>query len=124
MLDVEDNDNDDDDDEDDYLDYDEGEDENVAHGHQLTKAGENFVLDTVIRDEVFTRQKFVNKDVDLKFSNNPNSICRRMAKKLAVEDDDVEDWWESTREHTHKILKMHRNNTIKGLKKLFQGEPT
>ena len=124
VLDVEDNDNDDDDDEDDYLDYDEGEDENVAHGHQLTKAGENFVLDTVIRDEVFTRQKFVNKDVDLKFSNNPNSICRRMAKKLAVEDDDVEDWWESTREHTHKILKMHRNNTIKGRKKMFQGEPT
>jgi hypothetical protein len=124
VLDVEDNDNDDDDDEDDYLDYDEGEDDNVAHGHQLTKAGENFVLDTVIRDEVFTRQKFVNKDVDLKFSNNPNSICRRMAKKLGVEDDDVEDWWESTREHTHKILKMHRNNTIKGLKKLFQGEST
>ena len=66
----------------------------------------------------------MNKDVDLKFSNNPNSICRRMTKKLAVEDDDVEDWWESTREHTHEILKMHRNNTIKGLKKLFQGEPT
>jgi hypothetical protein len=80
-------------------------------------------LDTVIRDEVFTRQKFVNKDVDLKFSNNLNSICRRMSKKLEVEDDDVEDWWESTREHTHKILKMHRNNTIKGLKNCFKVSP-
>lgn len=82
------------------------------------------MLDTVIREEVFTRQKFVNKDVDLKFSNNPDSICRRMALKLAVEDSDVEEWWESTREHVHSCLKMHSNNTIKGLKKLFQGEPT
>ena len=80
-----------DDDDDDYVDYDDGREDNVAHGHQLTKAGENFVLDSVIQDEVFTRQKFVSKDVDLKFSNNPSSICRRMALKLAVEDDDVEE---------------------------------
>ena len=26
-------------------------------------------------------------------SNNPELICRRMAQKLAVEDDEVEDWF-------------------------------
>ena len=66
----------------------------------------------------------MNKDVDLKFSNNSDSICRRMALKLAVDNSDVEEWCESTREHVHSILKMHRNNTIKGRKKMFQGEPT
>jgi hypothetical protein len=112
VFDVEDDDDDDD------------ERENVAHGHQLTRVGENFVLDTVIRDEVFTGQKFADFDVDLKFSNNPESICRRMAQKLAVEDDEVEDWWDCTRSHVHSCLKKHRNNIIKGIKKLFQGKTT
>ena len=52
-------------------DDDDDERDNVAHGHQLTRVGENFLLDTVIRDEVFSGQKFADFDVDLKFSNNP-----------------------------------------------------
>ena len=103
-------------------DDDDNEHDNITHGHQLTRAGENFVLDTVIREDIFAGQKFADFDVDLKFSNNPESICRRMARKLAVEDDEVEDWWDCTRGHVHSCLKKHRNNTIKGIKKLFQGK--
>ena len=105
-------------------DDDDDEQDNIAHGHQLTRVGENFVLDTVIRDEIFTGQKFADFNVELKFSNNPESICRRMAQKLAIEDNEVEDWWECTRSHVHSCLKKHRNNTIKGIKKLFQGKTT
>ena len=44
------------------------------------------------------------------------------SQKLAVEDDEVKDWWDCTRSHVHSCFKKHRNNTIKGIKKLFQGK--
>ena len=101
---------------------DDNEQRSIAHGNQVTKAGHSFVFDTVIREVVFTKTKFANLDVDLKFSNVPNSICRTMATRLKIADNDVEDWWESKRKHVHEQLKKHRNNTIKGIKKLFQGK--
>ena len=45
-----------------------------------------------------------------------------MAKKLGIGDDELEDWWDCTRKPTHEYIKAHRNNTISGLRKLFQGE--
>jgi hypothetical protein len=122
----------DDDDDDDY-DYDDDDGgkqnkkevkEDFAHGHQLTKLGQNWMLDNLIKDEVFSRQKFAALDRDLMFSNQPNSICQFMAKKLEIKDDEVEQWWESTRKHVHTLVSKLRNNTIKGIKKLFQGKMT
>jgi hypothetical protein len=102
--------------------FDDEEDDDITHGNQVTKFTETFRLHNVIKESIFTHQKFANFDVDLKFSNKPDSICQRMAKRLGIDDDELEDWWDCTRKPTHEYIKAHRNNTISGLRKLFQGE--
>ena len=61
----------DDDDDDDYdYDYDDGGKQNkkevkedFAHGRQLTKLGQNWMLDNLIKDEVFSRQNLLHLTV-------------------------------------------------------------
>ena len=93
----------------------------VSHGHQLTKVGREFVLDAIIKEEVYARTKFPDKNA-LSFSNNEDSICQFMAKKLKIPDNEVELWWRDTKKHVHQALTKLRNNSIKGIKKLFQGK--
>jgi hypothetical protein len=114
--------NDDDDNDDDDDDDDVDVDVDVDHGNRVTKFTKAFRLHTVIKEHIFTRQKFVILDSDLKFSNKPESVCQRMASKLGIDDDEIEDWWDCTRKPTHTFIKAHRNNTISGLRKLFQGK--
>ena len=45
-----------------------------------------------------------------------------MAEKLLIADEDVEDWWDCQKNHVHNWLKGLRNNSIKGINKLFQGK--
>ena len=97
-------------------------DEDVAHGSQFTEFGQTFHLDAAVKDFIFPSVKFANKDVDLKFSNQQHSICRVLAEKLQIPDDEVEDWWDCQATRVHNQLKAHRNNTIKGIKKIFQGK--
>ena len=96
--------------------------DNIAHGTQVTKFGAGFRIDSVIKEVIFPMIKFANFDFDLKFSNKPESTCQVVAAKLEIPKDDVEDWWDCQRRTVNERLKQHRNNTIKGIKKLFQGE--
>ena len=61
--------------------------------------------------------KFAVKNATLKFSNAEGSVCRQMAEKLKIPDDEVEDWWDCQKDRVYNQLKGLRNNTIKGLKK-------
>ena len=95
---------------------------NIAHGTQVTKFGAGFHIDSVIEDVIFPMIKFAKFDSDLKFSNKPESTCQIVAAKLAIPTDELEDWWDCQAKIMNVRLKQHRNNTIKGIKNLFQGE--
>ena len=95
---------------------------NVQYGKRLTKVGRDWLLEKCVKEDVFPKQKFANLDADLNFCNNCNSICRFMAEKMKVNEEDVEGWWESSKKAVHKKLKMHRNNVIKAIKLRFFGK--
>ena len=97
------------------------ENEHVSHGHQLKRAGRQFVLDAIIKEEVYPRAKFPD-NAALAFSNDKESICQFMAEKLKIADDHVELWWRTTQNHVHKGLTKLRNNSIKGIKNRFEGK--
>ena len=61
-----------------------------AHKHWV-----NLCAGHAIKEEKgYAWQKFASLDTDLMLSNVPHSIRRRfMAKRLLLEDKDVEDWW-------------------------------
>jgi hypothetical protein len=109
---------DDDDDDDDSSAY----DDDIAHGNQITEFGKTFKVDAVVKEFIFPNVKFAVKNATLKFSNAEGSVCRQMAEKLKIPDDEVEDWWDCQKDRVYNQLKGLRNNTIKGLKKLFTGK--
>ena len=43
---------------------DDDEQDDITHDHQLTRVEENFVLDTAIRDDIFSGQKFADFEVE------------------------------------------------------------
>ena len=75
-----------------------------------------------MKEDVFPKIKFAKLIGDLDLSNNPRSICRFMAQKMNVSDEDVESWWETSKETVHAKLKVNRNNAIKAIKTKFQGK--
>jgi hypothetical protein len=80
-----------------------------------------FMLDKCMKENVFPRQKFATLNGDLLFSNNQQSICRVMATKLKIKEDDVETWWEVARLDVNKAMRRHRNNVIKTLQQSYKG---
>ena len=97
-------------------------DDDIAHGNQITEFGKTFKVDAVVKEFIFPNVKFAVKNSTLTFSNSEGSVCRQMAEKLKIADDEVEDWWDCQRDRVYNQLKGLRNNTIKGLKKLFTGK--
>jgi hypothetical protein len=97
-------------------------DDDIAHGNQITEFGKTFKVDAVVKEFIFPNVKFAVKNSTLTFSNSEGSVCRQMAEKLKIADDKVEDWWDCQRDCVYNQLKGLRNNTIKGLKKLFTGK--
>jgi hypothetical protein len=91
---------------------DDDEQVDITRGNQVSKFGEQFHLHTIIREGIFIGQKFADFNINISFSNLLRSICRRMAKKLGIDDDEIEDWWACTRQQVHQHLKLHRSNTI------------
>ena len=75
-----------------------------------------------MKEYVFPKIKFANLDVELAFSNDPDSICRFMVEKMKVQDNNVECWWMGAKKAVHKKLKTNRNNVIKAIKTRFQGK--
>jgi hypothetical protein len=80
------------------------------------------LLEKCVKEHVFPKIKFATLHGDLDFSNNPNSICRFMAEKMRVQEEDVEGWWESSKKAVHNILKANQNNVIKGIKTRLHGK--
>ncbi len=60
-----------------------------------------------MKENVFPKIKFENSDVELAFSNDPDSICRFMAEKMKVQDKNVERWWMGAKKVVHKKLKTN-----------------
>ena len=97
--------------------------EEVQYGaNRLTNVGRNWLLEKCVKEHVFPKIKFATLHGDLDFSNNPNSICRFMAEKMKVQEEDVEGWWETSKKTVHNKLKANQNNVIKGIKTRFHGK--
>ena len=97
--------------------------EEIQYGtNRLTNLGRDWLLEKCVKENVFPKIKFATLNGDLDFSNNPNSICRFMAEKMKVQDEDVEGWWENSKKAVHNKLKANRNNVIKALKIRFHGK--
>jgi hypothetical protein len=84
--------------------------------------GTYWLLEKCVKEQLFPKIKFANLVGDLDFSNNPKSICRFMAEKMHVHEENLESWWESSKVAVHKKLKTNRNNVIKAIKTRFQGK--
>jgi len=94
----------------------------MHHGQKLTKMSVRYQHDKCVKEHLFPKVKFIASPSDLHFSNNQNSICRFMAERLMIEEDNIEMWWGSAATTTHISLKTHRNNVIKNIKKCFFGK--
>jgi hypothetical protein len=90
--------------------------------NRLTAVGRDWLLEKCVKENVFPKIKFANLDVELAFSNDPESICRFMTEKMKVQDENVERWWMGAKKAVHKKLKTNRNNVIKAIKTRFQGK--
>ena len=99
------------------------DDKIITHGTQVTKFAKEFAMfGWVIKDHIFPVKKISKIDNDLKFSNKPTSICQIFAEKLSIPMDELEDWWDCQSRPVNNKFKGYRNNTIKGIKKLYQGK--
>lgn len=45
-----------------------------------------------------------------------------MAAELDVDEQNIENWWETARKTVKESMYRHRNNTIKKIKTMFQGK--
>jgi hypothetical protein len=99
-----------------------GQEEVQYSANRLIHVGRNWLLEKCVKENVFPKIKFSTLHGDLDFSNNPNSICRFMAEKMKVQEEDVEGWWESSKKTVLNKLKANRNNVIKGIKIRFHGK--
>jgi hypothetical protein len=128
-----DNDDDDDDDEEPYVEEEpaaanvppvatgQGQEHQVQYAtNRLTAVGRDWLLEKCVKENVFPKTKFANLDVELAFSNDPESICRFMAEKMKVQDKNVERWWMGAKKAVHKKLKTNQNNVIKAIKLDFK----
>ena len=99
--------------------------EQVQYGtNRLTNVGRDWLLEKCVKEDVFPKIKFANLDIELAFSNDPLSICRFMAGKMNVQEENVEGWWKGAKKAVHKKLKTNRNNVIKAVKSRFHGKST
>ena len=90
--------------------------------NKLINVGRDFMLDKCVKGDVFPNMKFPNVDHHLAFSNDPNLICRFMAAKMEVREENVESWWNGVKKAVHTKLKCHRNNVIKAINTRFHGK--
>jgi len=86
----------------------------------VARSADKFAIQKCVKEYVFPKQKFVT-DGDLDFSNSEMSICRCMAAVLDVDNQNIENWWETARKTVKESIYRHRNNTIKKIQTLFQG---
>jgi len=86
----------------------------------VARSADKFAIQKCVKEYVFPKQKFVT-DGNLDFSNNEMSICRCMAAVLDVDNTNIENWWETARKTVKESIYRHRNNTIKKIKTVFQG---
>ena len=136
---ISDDDNDGDDDEDEEEPYEEEEDPAVANvaavaaapqvqepvqygRNRLTAVGRDWLLEKCVKENLFPRIKFADLDFELAFSNEPESVCRFMAEKMNVQEENVERWWKGAVKGVHNKLKTNRNNVIKAIQTRFHGK--
>ena len=89
------------------------------------QCGFNIVLRTIVRENLFSKVKFIHKDEDLIFDQDPKTICSSMLKCLNVEHKPNEfklRVWTANVSNIDKYLAQHRNNTIKKFKRMAKSK--
>ena len=89
------------------------------------QCGFNLILRTIIRENLFSKVKFIQKDVDLVFSENTKTICGSILSWLNLENKSSEfkfKVWVANVSNVDKYLAQHRNNKIKKFKSMAKSK--
>jgi hypothetical protein len=87
----------------------------------VARSADKFAIQKCVKEYVFPKQKF-DTDGNLDFSNDEEmSICQCMAAVLNVDNQNIENWWETARKTVKESIYRHRNNTIKKIKQYSKG---
>ena len=86
-------------------------------------AGKRQVLTTIVREELFSRVKFVNRE-DLKYSLSPGTICHFVLERLVAcsnSDWDKAEFWGDCKQLVIKKITDQRNNCIQAINAVTKG---
>ena len=72
-------------------------------GNTVAWSADKSLIQKCVKEYVFPKQKFVT-DVNLDFSNNDKSICQYMAAGLSVDNQNIENWWETAKKTVKKSM--------------------
>ena len=87
----------------------------------LSESTTDFLITDHVKKKLFRTSKFLS-DANLCFSNDSESICRKLATTCGIQAYRLEEWWESKRRIVSFVFNNHRNNVIKSIKKAFFGK--
>ena len=84
---------------------------------------ERQTINSVCANDLFPRVKFINKGLDMDYSENTRSICQFVMSRcnLSIEINHRE-WWERNRKHVINTITALRSNKMNALKWAFFGK--
>ena len=89
------------------------------------QGGFKVILNTVIREKLFPKVKFVKRECDLMFDTTSKTICGSILKWLHLCDKPSEiqyKFWSNHLFYIDKFLTQHRNNKIKKFKRQMKSK--
>ena len=81
------------------------------------------VIFAACTDTFFPKVKFVNRDLELDWSNDPNTFCQHFIRECNVpEDINQQEWWMKARKHVMTLMSQTRNDRSTATRFAFLGE--
>ena len=75
----------------------------------------------VVKDNVFPKAKFLREE-DVKYSDDPNSWCQKMAEWCHIDPKTVPLWWPNAKKSLLEEVQQQRANKTNTLKREFFGK--
>jgi hypothetical protein len=75
-----------------------------------------------LKDEMFSKLKFITCDAMLEFSREENSICGYVCKRMRVATYQWGEYWELVKKSTKKMIENQRTNATTAIKKGYRGK--
>ena len=83
----------------------------------LTSIGEKTTVNLVVTAEIFPKVKFVDRDRDLGFTENPKSICQFVIARCNLHADIIKpEWWKQVQKYVAQTINRLRNDRNTAMK--------